>query len=105
MKFLEWFPYLITNLNENIENSNFQMQSTSHISFNESNTFKSATFLSNKTEERSKSEANRHYNILDRIYAETTNAIPPTDENLNAISFCKRKIKIFIFSKILFSII
>ena len=104
MKFLEWFPYYISSLNDqqSTEHSKLQQnqslnQTNSQYSFkvgedhsNGKSSVMTTTFLSQaKSEVKSESEANRFYSILDKIYQESTIAIPPTDENLNAISFCK----------------
>lgn len=106
MKLLEWFPYYISNLNDqkSTQHSLFQQslnQSQTMQSTDDNATVKSSantsTYLSQgKNEERkSMTETNRYYSILDKIYQESTIAFPPTDENLNAISFCKRTVNLF----------
>ncbi len=98
MKLLEWFPYFINNLNDGQKDkqkaksqsqlSHRQQQMDDLSSMKSSTNF--STFIGKYEERKSFSESNRYSNILDKIYLESTNAIVPTDENLNAISFCKK---------------
>jgi hypothetical protein len=97
MKFLEWFPYHLSSLNDqppnelnqsiNRPNSQYSLK----VGEDGKSSVMTTTYLSQtKSEAKSETEANRYYSILDKIYQESIIAFPPTDENLNAISFCKR---------------
>ena len=82
MKLLEWFPYLI--------NKSLQQEPTSQDSSSAMADKRVSSTVESETTRAKSSLSNLSSNrILDNVYLSSPNALVPTEDLLNGISYCK----------------